>query len=127
MRKYFYALITLIIVSCNQSPSQVEKDYIKNLEEKNRIMKKELKEIKSKTDPINAQGIKNNPASSKDYFTIGSTVDEVLEIMGDPTTYIDFGSLGKRLHYGTSTIFFEKGKVESYNNVEGNLKVKVKK
>jgi hypothetical protein len=48
MSKYFYTIITLIIISCNQSPSQVEKDYIKNLEEKNRILEQELQEIKSK-------------------------------------------------------------------------------
>ena len=41
-------ILFLTFLSCNQSPSQVEKDYIKNLEEKNKILEKELQEEKSK-------------------------------------------------------------------------------
>jgi len=113
-------------MSCNQN-SSLEREYIKNLEEKNKLLEKELKQLKGKTDSSFTQGTKQKTGNSKDYFTIGSTEDEVLRIMGDPTTYFDMGSLGKRYHYGLSTVFFSKGKVESYNNLEGNLRVKVKK
>jgi len=125
MNRYFYTLLfPFLIMSCNQNPSQTEKDYIKNLEEKNKALEKELQEAKSKTEPTNIpQGTKQK---SKDYFTIGSTEDEVLEVMGDPTSYRDLGILGKRFLYGLSTVVFEKGKVISYDNMDENLKVKVK-
>ena len=125
MNRYFYILLFCIpIMSCNQNPSQTEKDYIKNLEEKNKVLEKELQEAKGKTDPNNSpQGAKQK---SKDYFTIGSTEDEVLEIMGDPTSYFDHEPNGKRYFYGMSTVEFQKGKVISYSNPDDNLKVKVK-
>lgn len=127
-RNFHTLLFYLLIISCNENPSQPEKDYIKNLEEKNKALERELQELKSKPEPINiSRGSKQEAKNPKDYFTIGSTEDEVVEVMGDPTSYIDFGSLGKRFHYGMSTVFFHKGKVESYNNLEKNLKVKVKK
>ncbi len=126
-RLFYISLFCFLFISCYQNPTQIEKEYIKNLEEKNKALEKELQELKSETTPKNIdQGTKQKTKINKDYFIIGSTEDEVIEIMGDPTTYIDFGSSGKRFHYGMSTVFFEKGKVESYNNVEGNLKVKVK-
>jgi len=111
-------------MSCKQNPSQAEKDYIKNLEEKNRVLEKELHEVKSKSEPNNiSQGTKQK---SKDYFTIGSTEDEVLEVMGDPTSYIQLGSSRKDFLYEISSITFENGKVVSYNNLGENLKVRVK-
>jgi hypothetical protein len=111
-------------MSCNQNPSQTEKDYIKNLEEKNKALEKELHEVKSKTEPNNSpQGKKQK---SKDYFTIGSTEEEVLEVMGDPTSYRDLGILGKRYIYGLSIVVFHEGKVDSYDNSGENLKVRVK-
>ncbi|MBK8712037.1 MAG: hypothetical protein IPL97_09220 [Niastella sp.] len=119
--------LCFLIISCNQS-SQTEKDYIKNLEEKNKLLEKELKETKSKTEQnTTSNGKKGNIASSKDYFTIGSSEDEVLEIMGDPTRLLDMNSLGKRFYYGLSVVVFEKGKVVSYDNFDENLKVRVKR
>ena len=128
MTRYLYGLLfCLLIMSCNQNSSQTEKDYIKNLEEKNKILEKELQELKSKNDRNNiTQGKKEKTKSSKDYFTIGSTEDEVLEVMGDPTSFVDLESFGKRFYYGGSVVVFEKGKVTSYDNWEGNLKVTVK-
>ncbi len=137
MKKYSGILLFYILVtSCNQQPSQVERDYIKNLEEKNRILEKELQEEKSKSKPINISKdsqedilteSKQKTKKTNDYFTIGSTEDEVLAVMGDPTSYNDMESLGKQFRYGLSTVYFEEGKVESYSNLERNLKVKVKK
>lgn len=129
MNGHFHILLSfLLFMGCNQNTSQTEKDYIKNLEEKNKVLEKELQEVKSKADTINiSQGSKQRTKNSKDYFAIGSTEEEVIEVMGDPTGYIDLGSSGKRYQYGGSIVFFEKGKVASYNNLEGNLKARVKK
>jgi hypothetical protein len=86
-----------------------------------------LQELKSIEKPTNTQeDVKRKTASSKDYFTIGSTEDEVLQVMGEPTKYMDLGSFGKRFSYGLSTVVFEKGKVKSYDNFDDNLKVKIK-
>lgn len=127
MNRFVYFLVfSFLIISCDQHSPQVERDYIKNLEEKNRILEKELQELKSKNEPSKVPPTNGKSKNLQNYFTIGSTIDEVLEIMGDPTTYTDLGSSGKRFHYGMSTIFFEDGKVESYDNVLGNLRVRVK-
>lgn len=126
MSKYFYIPLFLVFLSCNQNPSQVEKEYIKNLEEKNRVLEAELQELKSKTDPINTRETKNKSDNSKDYFTIGSTEDEVIEVMGEPTSYLKTAPEAMKFHYGISTVYFYQGKVISYDNLEDNLKAKVK-
>lgn len=113
-------------MSCNQNPSQVEKEYIKNLEVRISVLEKELHEIKSKNEPKNTQGTKQKFENSKDYFTIGSTMDEVLEVMGEPSSYIQTAPEARKFHYGISTVYFYRGKVISYDNLEENLKVKVK-
>ena len=127
MNKYIYILLSLVILSCNQNPSQLEKDYIKNLEEKNKALEKELQEMKSKSEPTNRQGTKKKSEISKDYFTIGSTEDEVIEVMGEPTSYMVTAPEARKFHYGISTVYFYQGKVISYDNLEDNLKVRVKK
>jgi hypothetical protein len=127
MSKNFYIILCFIILSCNQNSSQAEKDYIKNLEEKNRVLEKELQEIKNGKEPINTQKTTNKSDNSTKYFTIGSTEDEVIEVMGEPTTYMITAPEAKRFHYGTSTVYFYQGKVISYDNFEDNLKVRVKK
>ena len=128
MNKYFYVpLFYILILSCNQNQSQAEKDYIKNLEEKNKVLEKELQEIKSRTEPNNSQETKRRSGNSKDYFTIGSTEDEVIEVMGEPTSYILTAPEARKFHYGISTVYFYKGKVISYDNLDDNLKVRVKK
>lgn len=52
-------------------------------------------------------------------FKVGSTVNEVVSVMGTPDTY-NATSLG----YGYSLVFFQNGKVSSYKNISKNLKVK---
>jgi len=127
MNKYFYiSLFYVLIISCNQNQSQSEKEYIRNLEEKNKVLEKELQEIKSKREPNNVQGTKNKSKNSKDYFTIGSTEDEVIEVMGEPTSYMVTAPEARKFHYGISTVFFYQRKVISYDNLEDNLKVRVK-
>jgi hypothetical protein len=138
MTKYLFILSSyFLMTSCNQNSSQTEKDYIRNLEEKNRVLERELQEeknkppvyIEKKSETIYIpQETKKETEISRDYFTIGSTEDEVLEVMGDPTNIIDFGSIGmKQFSYGISTVSFKNGKVDGYSNFGKNLKVKVKK
>ena len=114
------SLLVFLLVACNNT-SQTEKEYIKNLEEKNAALKKELQEMKN----VSGDESKSDAKDSKDYFTIGSTEDEVLKIMGDPESYNDLGMF-KKLYYGMSSVTIEDGKVKSYDNSDGNLKVKVK-
>src|SRR5690606_21319166 len=129
MKKYIYlALFCSLTISCNQNSSQVEGEYIKNLEEKNKILEEELQEIKNQTGTNNSDIASiTNSKNSANYFIIGSTEDEVLEIMGEPTSYIETAPEAKKFLYGLSTVYFYKGKVISFDNLEENLKVRVKK
>jgi hypothetical protein len=122
MKRYFYLLLSSLIMGCNNNPSQTEKDYIKNLEEKNAALEKELNETKDNSQ----EKLEESTKRSNEYFTIGSTEDEVLKVMGDPESYDDF-RLFKKLQYGMSSVTIENGRVKSYDNSDGNLKVKVKK
>ena len=90
-------------------------------------MEKELQEIKGESEPANNQGMKKKSEISKDYFTIGSTEDEVIEVMGEPTSYMVTAPEARKFYYGISTVYFYQGKVISYDNLEDNLKVRVKK
>ncbi|MDB5056173.1 MAG: hypothetical protein JWM44_4223 [Bacilli bacterium] len=65
-------------------------------------------------------GIIDNLVDPKDYFTIGSTKDQVRKAMGTPTA---IG--GSVWNYGFSRVYFDNNdKVESYDDNSGNLKVK---
>jgi len=57
-------------------------------------------------------------ARSRGYFTLGSSPDEVLAIQGTPTSIE-----GSRWNYETASVGFSEGKVESYSNLAGNLRV----
>jgi hypothetical protein len=127
MKNFVYVLLfSFLLFGCNQGSSDVEREYIKNLEEKNRVLEKELHDKnESESDSKKEPEKKRTKKTSKDYFTIGSTEDEVLDVMGDPTSLTSIGSFGKIYNYGYSSITFKGGRVESYDN-EGNLKVKVR-
>jgi hypothetical protein len=127
MNKLFLLLLSLMFFSCNQNESQTEKNYIKNLEEKNKLLEKELQGVKNHSEKENKTESKNNAEPSKDYFTIGSTEDEVIRIMGEPSSYNSISSDLTILEFGASRVTFRNGKVESYSNIEDNLKVRVKK
>jgi curved DNA-binding protein CbpA len=58
--------------------------------------------------------------TSKGYFTIGSTHDEVLAVQGTPSSII-----GETWYYSYSTISFYNGRVKGYSNTSQNLKVKL--
>jgi hypothetical protein len=53
-------------------------------------------------------------------FTIGSTEDEVLAVQGTPTR-----TSRNEWAYGLSTVGFTNGRVASFNNFRGNLKVEM--
>ena len=127
MNKWLYLLILVFILSCNQNSSQTERNYIKNLEEKNIALEKELQEIKNKSESFSNQSAKKNSENIKYFFIIGSTEDEVIEVMGEPTSYIKTAPEAKKFHYGISTVYFYQGKVISYDNLDDNLKVRVKR
>lgn len=129
MKNYFPILLfCLMIISCGQNASEADKKAIKELQEKVSVLEKELQELKTKTGSVDdGNNTKQISRSAKDYFTIGSSEDEVIQVMGDPTNYYDFGTGDKRLQYGLSSIMLSNGKVKSYNNLDGNLKVRVKK
>jgi len=63
-----------------------------------------------------------------DYFTLGSTEDEVLAIQGTPTSIISGeGVIGDRWSYGFSSVEFTKdGVVKGYSNISGNLHIRAK-
>lgn len=118
---FIFLLLVLVLTGCNNNSSQAEKDYIENLEKKNAALEKELQEI----DGNSSDESKEVSKKSKNYFTIGSTEDEVIDVMGDPTTYNTIGPF-KTLSYGLSSVKFEDGRVTGYDNEDGNLKVRMK-
>ncbi len=54
------------------------------------------------------------------FFTLGSTAEEVVLVQGTPTRIE-----GNRWYYGFSEIHFKKGRVDSFDNFFGNLKVRL--
>ena len=122
MKKYYLILLVAVCIGCINNSSQTEKEYIKNLEKKNAALEKELHQKKDNSQVESEESTKN----SSNYFTIGSTEDEVIKIMGDPESYNDLGMF-KKLYYGMSSVTIEDGKVKSYDNSDGNLKVKMRK
>ncbi len=123
MKTIFSTLfIALFFTACNHGPSQTEKEYIENLEKKNAALEKELQQIRESPN----EETKNDKVNNEIYFTIGSTEDKVLEVMGDPESLNKIGPF-KTYNYGLSYIRFKDGRVESYDNADGNLKIKVKK
>ncbi|MGE8339463.1 MAG: hypothetical protein ACN6OI_00400 [Flavobacterium sp.] len=128
MKNYIYALLfPFLIVGCNNRSSDAEKEYIKNLEEKNRQLEIELENKESELESNSGDNAKKSATqseSSKNYFTIGSTENEVLNVMGDPTSLRNIGPY-KTYYYELSSVTFENGKVRDYDN-DGNLKVRVR-
>lgn len=122
------SLTITFFASCN-SGNKTDADYVKNLEEKNRRLQQEL-ENKSVQQDYNAPVYTPSPNTnqySNNYFTIGSTEDEVIQVMGDPTSVHKFESLKEKMFfYGTSIVTFRNGKVKEYSNNGNNLRVKYK-
>jgi len=123
--KHIYFILPIILLSfgCNRS-NQTEKDYIKNLEEKNQLLEKEISDLKNNSGTTSLDK-SNREIGKNEFFTIGSSEKKVLEVMGNPTSYINIGSQRKMMMFGSSSVDFENGKVTSYSNIEENLKVQV--
>jgi len=121
VNKYLYLILSMLTLSCNQTQS--EKEYIKNLELKNKALEEELSEIRG----ISGRSKKQNRQKDGTFFTIGSTEDEVIQVMGEPTSYMVTAAEARRFYYGLSSVYFYQGKVISYDNIEGNLHVRVKR
>ena len=62
-------------------------------------------------------------AASAQFFTRGSTFDEVADVMGTPTSISEFGS-ETWWYYGFSKVVFLNGKVSSWNDRDARLKVR---
>ncbi len=61
-----------------------------------------------------------SPETASQYFTLGSTSDEVLSIQGTPTRVE-----GSKWFYGFSEISLRNGRVDGFDNYFGSLKVKM--
>lgn len=60
------------------------------------------------------------PPESPEFFSLGSTQDEVLLVQGAPTR-VD----GGRWYFGFSQVRFKDGRVEDFDNYFGNLRVRM--
>jgi len=127
MKIFYYILLFSILFSgCTNETSQIEKDYIKSLEHKNKLLQQELSELNASDTVNESKTSKKDLKKSLDYFKIGSTEDDVINVMGNPTSYMQTAPEAKKFLYGYSSVYFYQGKVISYDNLEDNLKVKVK-
>ena len=61
------------------------------------------------------------PLIAADHFTLGSSKDDVLAIQGEPDQ-----ALTKQFRYGTSYVYFSRGRVTGWNSESPPLKVKLK-
>ena len=59
------------------------------------------------------------------YYYMGSTIEEVISIEGEPNSVTDLGST-KILTFENGMVTFENNKVKSYSNFNNNNKLKVK-
>jgi outer membrane protein assembly factor BamE (lipoprotein component of BamABCDE complex) len=59
-------------------------------------------------------------AASRDFFTVGSTKDEVVALQGTPNNFSESLFL-----YGYSSVSFQGGRVTSWSNTDKNLKVRL--
>ena len=67
---------------------------------------------------------RNTTLDVESVFTIGSSMNTVLQIQGNPTAIMNAGST-VFWHYGSSSVTFENGKVSEFSNIGKNLKIKL--
>lgn len=135
-RSLAIAFCTCYLLSCKPQVNTQEKEYIITLEQKNEQLTRELEEERNKPPVIITQPNVNSvrpleesstAASSYDFFTIGSTQDEVIQVMGDPSEIRDWDFNNEKwLHYGRSYVVLKDNKVKEYHNYEKNLKIKIR-
>lgn len=64
--------------------------------------------------------------SDADYFTVGSTKDEVLQIQGTPTSVSKYSGMNQEVwSYNFSRITFKNGRVSEYSDLSNNLKIQL--
>ena len=69
---------------------------------------------------LKAQLLPSARVEPKDFFTVGSTKDEVLALQGTPSRFTD-----SSFHYGTSDVFFENDRVKSWYDGSPKLKAQL--
>lgn len=112
-----------IYTKLEQDRSEVKDEIINEI--KQQIIDEVTKGVQDKLDET-MQAIevyketKTDPSKS---FTIGSTKNEVKEIMGTPDSISKAGPYETWM-YGLSTITFENGKVSGWHDLEDNLSTK---
>ena len=126
MNRIIALVLIWAVVSCTPDASNTQEAYIENLEAKNNPLEQELRELKEQKDRTDAVD-ESKQTKSGGFFAIGSTEDEVIEVMGEPDSYLKTAPEAHKFFYGLSTVFFYQGKMISYDNLEGNLKAKVRK
>lgn len=108
----------LILVGCS---SNNDSDRIKQLEKKISALENE-KQTNEKIKPIlineNIETINTNEIS----YNVGDPEEFVLSIQGEPTSLNDFNSL-KVYSFGSSTLTFKNGVLNSFSNIDRNLKI----
>jgi len=126
--------IAIILLGCNNTSSNSNVDtykdsIIKLQEERINQLEKQLgnsNAVTIDTEPVIHNKYNQGPYdlnNLNDYFTIGSTEDEVLAVQGQPTSIQKTGYL-KTFFYSGGNVSFNNGIVESYSDY-GNLKIKV--
>jgi curved DNA-binding protein CbpA len=76
-----------------------------------------LNGLNQRSEPSRSQS-RGNVGSISDFFTIGSTKDEVLAVQGTPDRLPN-----DAFHYGLSDVFFQNGRVVRWDNRTSTLKV----
>jgi hypothetical protein len=71
--------------------------------------------------PLKVKMLSKGVAPTSGYFTMGSTIDEVLALQGTPTS-----TIGNRYYWGFSTVDFSNGRVIAWDNSELGRHLKVK-
>ena len=81
------------------------------------------------TRRLKVELLPNENTANRGYFTIGSTIDEVLTVQGTPDGYRigtpDDSDRGRRFRYDLSEVYFRNGRVTEWDNsLHSPLKVK---
>lgn len=66
------------------------------------------------------------PQTNSDFWSLGSSKEEVLRLQGTPTQVVKYESLAKEIvYYNNSRIEFNQEQVTAYSNLDDNLKVAI--
>jgi outer membrane protein assembly factor BamE (lipoprotein component of BamABCDE complex) len=124
---YFYEVFDDDLGHC-----YILKDDLKSIKHKqSNGISKTTKQITNTTSPSQQKAIEDKVKNkevlvlNKNYYSLGSTKDEVLAIQGTPTSLNQYGS-SETWSYGAAHVEFKNGVVVSWSDVLGNtLKVRM--